>query len=709
MERSIVIFARAPLTVKTKEEQRMKTHVGSVGSAVKLRNGQEILLMKENDGVSGGLSESQKERLRRNVPTELRDGGFAWLGFKYETQPNKKHRKKVPIDPETGEHADPKDGACWGTFELALVACERRRLDGIGYALMSSDNIVGFDLDNCRNPDTGQVAEWAEDIIAQLSSYTETTVSGTGLRVFVRGKWNYDAHRVGKLGIHGEGHLEIYSQWFFAVTGNHLEGTPRTINRRADVISSLHSRFFSLAESSGLSTIHSARTVIADDDALIEKACDAENGDKFQRLWEGDWEGDYESQSHADIALCGQLAFWTNCDAERMDRLFRRSGLLRPKWDEKHFASGETYGEHTIRVAVENSTGTYGGDSQKASPPTHGGASVCIADVQSHPVKWLWRGWIPRGKLTLLEGDPGVAKSLLTLELAARITKGLPMPDGSHCERGSVVVVNAEDGLEDTVKPRLEVAGADISRCHWLHFSLEDGQQTLVIPGQMDALKEKIEECKAVLVVIDPFVAYLGKEINSWNDQHIRRAMAPLSQLAQQTGAAIVLIRHLNKKEDVKNKMYRGSASIGIIAAVRSGLLVAPDSHDSSLRVLSHNKSNLSAAPTPLVFGVESVEYHDADGGMPQIVWHGEQSQAARHPASPNVHENNSALEDAKEFLRESLGRKPQESTQLYRDARNSKISLSTLRRAKTELNVKAVRNGFGDEGIWFWKLSPEG
>ena len=296
-----------------------------------------------------------------------------------------------------------------------------------------------------------------------------------------------------------------------------------------------------------------------------------------------------------------------------MDNLFRRSCLFRPKWDEKHFANGETYGEHTVRTAIENSTATYGGDSGKASPPIHGSASVCIADVQSHPVEWLWRGWIPRGKLTLLEGDPGVAKSLLTIELAARITKGLPMPDGSHCERGSVVIVNAEDGLEDTVKPRLEVAGADIQRCHWLNFSLEDGLQTLVIPSQMDALKKKIEESKAVLVIIDPLVAYLEKRINSWNDQDVRRAMAVLSQLAQQTGAAIVLIRHLNKKEDVKNKIYRGGGSIAFIAAVRSGLLVAADSHDSNLRVLSTNKANLAAASTPLLFGVESVEYEGSE------------------------------------------------------------------------------------------------
>ena len=684
----------------------MKRHVGS---AVKsLRSGQKIPVAKkkhEKDGISGGLSEKQKARLRRKLPAYLRSA-HSWLCFKFQTAPNRDRAKKVPIDPETGQHASYKDPATWGTLEEAIAGCARFHADGVGYAFMYWDNMVGLDLDNCRNPATGKIDQWASEIIREANSYSEVTPSGTGVRVFIDGRWRHPEHRTEGLGSAGKGSVEIYSEWLFAITGDHLPGTPRKIERRSDVISQLHTRFFPPSTPSGSSTIRTAAAVTNDDAALIEKARNAENGEKFQQLWAGKWES-YPSESEADIALCGQLAFWTGCDMERMDTLFRQSGRFRPKWDIKHFADGETYGEHTIRVAIENSTATYGGDSGKASPPNHSGASVCIADVQSRPVQWLWRGWIPKGKVTLLEGDPGLAKSLLTLDLAARITKGLPMPDGAHFERGSVVIVNAEDGLEDTVRPRLEVAGADILRCHWLNFSLEDGQQTLVIPNRMDALKGKIEESKAVLVIIDPFVAYLEKRINSWNDQDVRRAMAVLSQLAEQTGAAIVLIRHLNKKEDVKNKMYRGGGSIGIIAAVRSSLLVAPDSHDSSLRVLSSNKANLSASSTPLLFGVERVDYEGSEEGMPQIVWHGEQSQAAGRAAT--VPEKASALEDAKEFLRESLGRGPQKSTQVYRDAHDSKISIATLLRAKTVLNIKAVRDGFGDEGAWFWRLSPTG
>jgi putative DNA primase/helicase len=665
--------------------------------------------LKEVNSTKGtGLSPQQRSQLENNVPQLLRDA-CGWVCWKFSSSDNPHKMKKIPIDPTTGGLVDVNDETVGGTLAEAMDACGHFRADGVGYLMVPLDHLVGVDLDKCRDAATGKIIPWAAEVIRHLNSYTEVTPSGRGVRVWVEGKWPYSNNCRSGLGENVDGKIEVYSRSrFFTVTGLHVEGTPTAINRNQAALDKMYERFWSIdssKKSSSRSHATGARTQAIEDDAtLLKKAFAAENGKKFKRLWDGECQTEYASRSEADMALAGHLAFWTGCDEERMDSLFRQSGRFRPKWDENHFANGDTYLQHTIRVAIENSTATYGGDASKTSPPDHGGVSVCIADVQSHPVEWLWRGWIPKGKLTLLEGDPGVAKSLLTLELAARITKGLPMPDGSHCERGSVVIVNAEDGLEDTVKPRLEVAGADMRRCHWLNFSLED-QQTLIIPGRMDALKKKIEECKAVLVIIDPLVAFLEKRINSWNDQDVRRAMAALSQLAEQTGAAIVLIRHLNKKEDVKNKIYRGGGSIAFIAAVRSGLLVAPDSHDSSLRVLSTTKANLSSAPTPLIFGIESVEYHGAEEGMPQIVWHGEQSQTVGRPASSNVHEKTSALEDAKEFLRESLGRRPQKSTQVCSDAGDSKISLATLHRAKAALNVKSVRDGFGDEGVWYWKL----
>jgi len=218
-------------------------------------------------------------------------------------------------------------------------------------------------------------------------------------------------------------------------------------------------------------------------------------------------------------------------------------------------------------------------------------------------------------------------------------------------------------------------------------------------------LRREIEKSNAVLVVIDPFVSYLGKQINSWNDQDVRRAMASLSQLAEQTGAAIVLIRHPNKKEDVKNRLYRGGGSIGIIAAARSALLVMPDPLNPNVRVLSTTKCNLAAPPKPLLFEVESVEYEGSDEGIPHILWRGQQSQPTVRSLSSTVRQKLSPIDDAKEFLRESLEKGAQKANQIFRDAKASEISFATLRRAKLQLHVESVRKGFGDKGEVFWKL----
>jgi hypothetical protein len=223
----------------------MKRHVGS---AVKgLRSGQKILLMKKKDGISGGLSEKQKARLRRKLPAYLRSA-HSWLCFKFQTAPNRDRAKKVPIDPETGQGASYKDPAAWGTLEEAIAGCARFHADGVGYAFMYWDNIVGLDLDNCRNPATGKIDQWASEIIDETNSYSEVTPSGTGVRVFMDGKWRHPEHRTEGLGSAGKGSLEIYSEWFFTITGDHLRGTRRKIECRSDVISQLHTRFSPLQD-----------------------------------------------------------------------------------------------------------------------------------------------------------------------------------------------------------------------------------------------------------------------------------------------------------------------------------------------------------------------------------------------------------------------------------------------------------------------------
>src|SRR5438309_479207 len=171
-------------------------------------------------------------------------------------------------------------------------------------------------------------------------------------------------------------------------------------------------------------------------------------------------EAEYRDQGEAELAWGGFLRCWAE-DGGQPDSLFRGSKLMRPKWDERR--GHETYGAHTIRKALETtSTHTYG----QAKPPSVAEdlLTICLADVEHEPVEWLWPGYILYRKLAILDGDPGMGKSTLSLDIAARVSAGAPMPDGSMCRPGGVLLLTAEDGLGDTVRPRLEAAGADLTR-----------------------------------------------------------------------------------------------------------------------------------------------------------------------------------------------------------------------------------------------------
>jgi putative DNA primase/helicase len=174
---------------------------------------------------------------------------------------------------------------------------------------------------------------------------------------------------------------------------------------------------------------------------------------------------------------------------------------------------------------------------------------VRLAAVQREPLHPLWDRYLYRGKLHLIEGDPDLGKTTLTLDLAARLSTGAAMPDGSTgIGPAGVVILGAEDGLADTVRPRLEAAGADLERIVALTAIMEaDGERMPALPLDLGAIEAAIRDVEAVLVVIDPLMAFLDATVNSWRDQDVRRALAPLARLADRSGCAIVLLRHLNK------------------------------------------------------------------------------------------------------------------------------------------------------------------
>jgi hypothetical protein len=279
-----------------------------------------------------------------------------WVTWKYEPSKGGGKPKKPPYNPvtlEKGSHSNPDD---WATFEEALDAYANDRLQnsvGVGFVFTKDDPYAGVDLDNCRDPETGDLEPWAEAVVAFLNSYTEVSPSATGVKVFLKGRLPADRHKKGvKVGQTNEKAIEMYD-WkrYFTVTGQHLDSTPMSVQERHDELSLLQSFFLPPPERQASAPKPNPNKEIPDDE-LLAKAFSSRYGVEIRRLWEGDWAG-RPSQSEADQALCKHLAFWTGGDEERMDVLFRQSELYRDKWDEIHSGDDRTYGEMTIAKGIQ--------------------------------------------------------------------------------------------------------------------------------------------------------------------------------------------------------------------------------------------------------------------------------------------------------------------------------------------------------------------
>ena len=251
-----------------------------------------------------------------------------------------------------------------------------------------------------------------------------------------------------------------------------------------------------------------------------------------------------------------------------------------------------------------------------------------LSEVTPEPVEWLWPGRLPVGKVVVLDGDPGVGKSTLALDLAARVTTGSPMPDGHRLSSaGGAIILSAEDGAADTIAPRMAAAGGDSSRVGLLQGCWEPAEDSradnrmlrpIILPRDLPALAGAIRSYSARLVIVDVLMAYLDGRTDSYRDQDVRSALAPLIRLAEDTGACIVLIRHLSKSGGT-HAVYRGGGSIGIVGAARVGLLVAPDPDDSDRRILAVTKCNVAKMAPAMAYRLIG----DGAHGCARVRWEG--------------------------------------------------------------------------------------
>jgi hypothetical protein len=333
-------------------------------------------------------------------------------------------------------------------------------------------------------------------------------------------------------------------------------------------------------------------------------------------------------------------------------------------------------------------------------------ATTRVADVAPQRVRWLWPNYLPAGKVVVLDGDPGLGKSTVTADLAARITTGKAMPDGSGgSDPGAVVLASAEDGLADTIRPRLELAGADLHRVEVIeHLTLPDGRTVpLELPGDLDQVEEVMRDLRANLLTIDPLVAYLAGSVNANRDQDVRRALHPVKELAERTGASILVVRHL-RKTATDSAVQRGGGSIGIIGAARVGLMVARDPADADRRILAVTKSNVGPIPPATAYRL----LPDEKLGVAAVVWEGPTAHRADDLLAGSTDRPAPKREQAEQLLQELLADGPRLRSDVEEAAAEAAIGWRTMEAAKAALGVwdeQRSQPGKRGRGPSWWRL----
>jgi hypothetical protein len=417
--------------------------------------------------------------------------------------------------------------------------------------------------------------------------------------------------------------IEVYDRGrYVTVTGHHLPGTPTTVETAQAALEALLTRVFtaSKAETNGQGHIRRCAPISLDDAALLERARAARNGDVFARLWAGDANG-YPSPSEADLALCNRLAFWTGRDADRMDRLFRQSGLMRPKWDERH--GTDTYGALTIQTAIAGCRDVYAPRATVTAPPVPEAQpsrlrTVSWRDLSSgdpEPIAYAWHGWVALATVALIVGAGESLKSWLALYLAVMLAAGrAPFDDRDAPPSAPVTVLylTAENAIaEEERRARLLKAGLELPDELPLTFI---AAENLCLGNDEDyaAVQALVQTTRPGAIFIDSAIALSGLADENDNPavrDFMRRRVLPL---ARQDSATVFLLGH-SPKPPVQPGARFGDEHVARGAsdwrnAADAVLYLRRDPTLGELAVvLRHSKVRVGARHAPVWFQLEDV------------------------------------------------------------------------------------------------------
>ena len=673
-----------------------------------------------------------------------------WVAWRYEDRGGSKPTKP-PVNPHTGGYASCDSPATWGTYEQAERRAREDGLPGVGFVLSEDDNLTGYDFDGCRNPTSGKLKPWVQEILSHGETYAEISPSGTGIRLIARGKIaaviKYDP---AKVEVYGHGR-------YLTITGQRLDCAPDAIGPAPNTKAScrarvkLHNETWAALKKAGPKLFGKG----ANSERGEAKCEEAKTGKRKRGvLWEAVYGFTKEPFfRNANDAALQNLSAWVptlfGAAAKQSNKGYRVSSaaLGRDLEEDLSFTSQgiKDFGVHDMGDANEGkrspidvvleyggaetaadaalwlcerlgvdpaSLGWRGGASQEAKPSDHDDdnlVTTAAADLEMCGVDWLWPGRFALGKIGLIAGLPDYGKGQIAAFIAAAVTAAIKLPcDEGSVRQGNVIWFNAEDDARDTVLPRLVAAGADPRRVHFVNCSRVGGKdRSFSLVTDLPLLRKRIMQIgSVVLVIIDPVSAYLGVgKVDTRSTTDVRGVLTPLKELAEELHLAVIGIAHFNKKVDVTSALLRISDSLAYVAAARHVYVVLDDPEDNTMRLFVKAKNNLAADKKALRYGI-GVRTVGHDIEAPFIVWHPQHVEVTANEAmQAAVGQSGHTRREAREFLLNRLEAGPVKSDDILKEAKQEGIAERTLKRAKKELGIRSHKTPKKFDGDWTWEL----
>jgi putative DNA primase/helicase len=635
-----------------------------------------------------------------------------WVCWRWVWNGRKWDKPLFRVD-QPDRYAKSNDPTTWGSHRDAVSAVTSARAHGRGFVLTDTE-FAAIDLDRCCDPATGVTAPWAEDILDRASNaYRERTVSNTGYRI-IGTATGAPVHSA--FPIEGGGQVEVYRKAvrYITISGAEVGHCPALPN--IDVlIDALIAEHRPKEETHGPPPRHEHEAAQGEEDRIRDALTFI---DPYPRkTW-----CDVGMALKSHLGESGRV-LWDNWSKPCTDKFNDRD--QNKNW--KSFKRNGRIGIGTLFHYAKQGGWQDKKTQRHEPPPTSGGKDargkqlvVHNADlVNPEAISWSWPGRIAIGKTTLIGGDPGLGKSQLSIFIAATMTVAAEWPcnEGRPPEKRSVVMLSAEDGVADTIVPRLMAAGADRKKVKIVtavHEADSNGRRIFNLTHDLDVLEKLITEVGDVgLVIIDPVDAYIGGNVDSHKNAAVRAVLEPISELADRLEVAILALTHFSKQLGGK-AIYRFIGSIAHIGAARIAFAVVADPEDKTRILLLHAKNNLAPPQKGLAFRVE--QHLVAEGVIGSSI-HFEKEYVTNTTADEALATESAsgatAKDDVIEFLQVVLADGRVKVHDIEAEARaacllgeNQQMRQSKpFRTASDELKIVKLREGFGPGAVHYWSL----